>query len=41
MSGKQAKALKRFPRFETADLSEYDFTGFWPTRFEPKAEVNR
>ena len=49
MSGKVEKALKPFPRFatdedaehfvETADLSEYDFSGFRPTRFEfePKA----
>jgi predicted DNA binding CopG/RHH family protein len=49
MSGKKEKALKPFPRFETdeeaerfvdtADLSEYDFSDFRPTRFEfePKA----
>jgi predicted DNA binding CopG/RHH family protein len=49
MSGKEEKALKPFPRFDTdkqaedfvatADLSEYDFSGFRPTRFEfePKA----
>ena len=49
MSSKEGKALKQFPRFETneeaehfvatADLSEYDFRGFRPTRFEfePKA----
>lgn len=46
---KKAKKLKPFPRFdtdeeaerfvETADLSEYDFSGFRPMRFEfePKA----
>ena len=49
MSDKREKALKPFPRFDsdeaaerfvaTADLSEYDFRGFRPTRFEfePKA----
>ena len=49
MSDKKAKKLKPFPRFdtdeeaerfvETADLSEYDFSGFRPMRFEfePKA----
>jgi predicted DNA binding CopG/RHH family protein len=49
MSDKKAKKLKPFPRFdtdedverfvETADLSEYDFSGFKPMRFEfePKA----
>jgi predicted DNA binding CopG/RHH family protein len=49
MSGRKAKKLKPFPRFETdeeaerfvetADLSEYDFSGFRPARFEfePKA----
>ncbi len=49
MSDKKAKKLKPFPRFdtdeeaerfvETADLSEYDFSGFRPVRFEfePKA----
>ena len=49
MSDKGAKVLKAFPRFDTdeeaehfvatADLSEYDFSGFRPTRFEfePKA----
>ena len=49
MSDKKAKKLKPFPRFntdeeaerfvETADLSEYDFSGFKPVRFEfePKA----
>ncbi len=49
MNGKKEPALKPFPRFdtdeaaerfvETADLSEYDFSGFRPTRFEfePKA----
>lgn len=44
MSGKQAKALKRFPRLDTdeeaerfvatADLAEYDFSSFQPRRFE-------
>ena len=49
MNAKKAKKLKPFPRFdtdeeaerfvETADLSEYDFSGFRPARFEfePKA----
>ena len=49
MSGKKENKLKPFPRFdtdeeaeqfvETADLSEYDFSGFKPARFEfePKA----
>ena len=49
MSDRKAKKLKPFPRFdrdeeaerfvETADLSEYDFSGFKPMRFEfePKA----
>jgi predicted DNA binding CopG/RHH family protein len=49
MSGKKGKKLKPFPRFDTdeeaerfvatADLSEYDFSGFRPMRFEfePKA----
>jgi len=49
MSDEKAKKLKPFPRFdtdeeaerfvETADLSEYDFAGFKPMRFEfePKA----
>ena len=49
MNGKKARNLKPFPRFdtdeeaerfvETADLSEYDFSGFKPVRFEfePKA----
>ena len=53
MSGKQAKALELFPRFDTdeeaerfvatADLAEYDFSGFRPRRFEfePKsAQIN-
>jgi predicted DNA binding CopG/RHH family protein len=44
MSGKQEVALKPYPRFDTdeqverfvgtADLSDYDFSGFRPTRFE-------
>ncbi len=46
-------SLKLFPRLdtdeaaerfvETAHLSEYDFTGFEPARFEyqPKADVDR
>jgi predicted DNA binding CopG/RHH family protein len=44
MSGKEGKKLKPFPRFdtdeeaeqfvETADLSEYGFSGFKPARFE-------
>ena len=49
MSSSKEKPLKPFPRFatdeeaerfvETADLSEYDFSGFRPMRFEfePKA----
>jgi predicted DNA binding CopG/RHH family protein len=49
MSDRKAKKLKPFPRFdtdeeaerfvETADLTEYDFSGFKPRRFEfePKA----
>ena len=49
MNDKKARNLKPFPRFdtdeeaerfvETADLSEYDFSGFKPVRFEfePKA----
>lgn len=49
MNAKKVKKLKPFPRFdtdeeaerfvETADLSEYDFSGFRPARFEfePKA----
>jgi predicted DNA binding CopG/RHH family protein len=49
MSDKKAKKLKPFPRFntdeeaerfvDTADLSEYDFSGFKPAQFEfePKA----
>ena len=49
MSDKKGKKLKPFPRFdtdeeaerfvETADLSENDFSGFRPMRFEfePKA----
>lgn len=49
MSDRRVKKLKPFPRFETdedaerfvetADLSEYDFSGFKPARFEfqPKA----
>jgi predicted DNA binding CopG/RHH family protein len=49
MSDRKAKKLKPFPRFdtdegaerfvETADLTEYDFSGFKPMRFEfePKA----
>jgi predicted DNA binding CopG/RHH family protein len=49
MSGKKENKLKPFPRLdtdeeaerfvETADLSEYDFTGFKRARFEfePKA----
>jgi hypothetical protein len=53
MSGKQEKALKPFPRFDTdeqaerfvdtADLSEYDFSSFRPTRFkfEPKARSDQ
>ena len=53
MSGKKAKVLMPFPCFdsdedaerfvETADLSEYDFSSFRPTRFafEPKAEADR
>lgn len=53
MSDKKDKELKPFPRFgtdeeaerfvETADLSEYDFSGFRPMRFEfePKsAQLN-
>ena len=53
MSARKAKKLKTFPRFdtdeeaerfvETADLSEYDFSGFRPARFEfePKtAQIN-
>lgn len=44
MSARKARARKPFPRFksdeeaerfvETADLSEYDFSGFKPARFE-------
>lgn len=55
MSCKTAKSVYPFLRFdtdeaaesfvETADRSEYDFSGFRPTRFEfepePKAEVDR
>ncbi len=49
MSDNESRKLKPFPRFdtdeeaerfvETADLSEYDFSGFRPMRFEfePKA----
>jgi predicted DNA binding CopG/RHH family protein len=49
MSGKKEEKRKPFPRFdsdeeaerfvEAADLSEYDFSGFRPVRFEfePKA----
>lgn len=49
MSDKQANRAKPFPRFDTdeeaerfiatADLAEYDFSNFKPTRFEfePKA----
>jgi predicted DNA binding CopG/RHH family protein len=49
MSDKKEEKLKPFPRFdtdeeaerfvETADLSDYDFSGFRPARFEfePKA----
>ena len=53
MSDKKGRKLKPFPRFETdeeaerfvetADLSEYDFSGFKPMRFEfePKsAQIN-
>ena len=53
MNDKKAKKLKPFPRFDTdeeaerfvdtADLSEYDFSGFRPARFEfePKtAQIN-
>jgi predicted DNA binding CopG/RHH family protein len=44
MNSKKEKELKQFPRFnsdeeaerfvETADLSEYDFSGFEPKQFE-------
>ena len=53
MNDKKAKKLKPFPRFDTdeeaerfvdtGDLSEYDFSGFKPARFEfePKtAQIN-
>ncbi len=53
MSDNKGKVLKPFPRFvtdeeakrfvETADLSEYDFSGFKPMsfEFEPKtAQIN-
>jgi len=53
MSARKKKKLKKFPRFntdeeaqrfvETADLSEYDFSGFkpMPFEFEPKgAQIN-
>lgn len=46
MSNDDSRKLKKFPRFETdeeaerfvdeADLSEYDFSGFKPMRFEIK-----
>lgn len=44
MKSRKGKKLKRFPRFntdreaerfvESADLSEYDFSGFKPAQFE-------
>lgn len=46
MNSDNSRKLKKFPRFETdeeaerfvdeADLSEYDFSGFKPMRFEIK-----
>lgn len=49
MSGEEGRKLRRFPRFDTdeeaerfvemADLSEYDFSGFKPARFEFEAKA--
>lgn len=51
MSNKEEKDLKPFPCFhsnedaerfvETADLSEYDFSGFQPVRFEFQKKAAR